>query len=220
MSRLLSASSTVRKIFLILSFLASDFVKIFLCRSIEKLVLINGTSWVWLCCLLNFSWLYGDMDSFRLFCAFLECLVYFLWTLEQFHPCQLMYFGMVFLPDFCSSKCLDRFLNCTLYQAKIIPGNVKMIFILVTTRPAVQGNFAINVTVCSERSRVMTGDAVGLNVASLSLPLAALWRASHSPLCNETRWSLSQLFLKQVLLRCWEVFPLMHKWTSWELLFL
>lgn len=67
-----------------------------------------------------------------------------------------------------------------------------MIFILVTTRPAVQGNFAINVTVCRERFRVMKGDAVGVNVTSLSFPsftltwktVAALYRVWHSPLLH------------------------------------
>lgn len=45
-----------------------------------------------------------------------------------------------------------------------------MIFIFVTTRPPVQGNFAINVTVCRERSCVMKSDAVGVNVTLLSFP--------------------------------------------------
>lgn len=45
-----------------------------------------------------------------------------------------------------------------------------MIFILVTARPAVQGNFAINVTVRRERSRAMKSGAIGVNVTSLSFP--------------------------------------------------
>lgn len=45
-----------------------------------------------------------------------------------------------------------------------------MIFVLVTTRPAVQGNFAINVTIRRERSRVMKSDAVGVDVTSPSFP--------------------------------------------------
>lgn len=67
-----------------------------------------------------------------------------------------------------------------------------MIFILVNTRPAVQGNFAINVTVCRERFCVMKSDAVGVNVTSLSFlsftltwkTVAALYRAWHSPLLH------------------------------------
>lgn len=44
-----------------------------------------------------------------------------------------------------------------------------MIFVFVTTWPAVQGNFAINVTVCRERSCTLESDAFGVNVTLLSI---------------------------------------------------
>lgn len=42
-----------------------------------------------------------------------------------------------------------------------------MIFLFVTTRPAVQGNFAINVIVCRERSCLLESDAFGVNVTAV-----------------------------------------------------
>lgn len=51
---------------------------------------------------------------------------------------------------------------------------MKTIFVLATTRPAVPGNFAINVTVRRETSHGMKSDAVGVNVTSLSLPSFSL----------------------------------------------
>lgn len=178
------------KIFLILSFISSDLIKIFLCRSIEKLILSNETSQVWLSCLLNFYRLSlcSDMDSCTFFVLSMNVWCTCLWTVEQFHPCQLTYFVIVFLPDFCSLQCLDRFLNCTLYQVKSFEAMWKWFSYLLPQDLPVQGNFAINVTVRRERSRVMKSDAVGVDVTSLSFPsftltwktVAALYRAWHS----------------------------------------
>lgn len=49
-----------------------------------------------------------------------------------------------------------------------------MIFIFVTTRPAVEGNLAINVTICRERSYVLESDALGVNVTLLSIIYSCL----------------------------------------------
>lgn len=58
-----------------------------------------------------------------------------------------------------------------------------MIFIFVTTRPAVQGNFAINVTVCRERSCVLESDALGVNVTLLSIVYSYLKNLQHCRAC-------------------------------------
>lgn len=57
-----------------------------------------------------------------------------------------------------------------------------MIFIPVTTQSAVQGNIAINVTVCRERSCVMKSDAVGVYVTSLPFPSFTLTRKTVAAL--------------------------------------
>lgn len=83
--------------------------------------------------------------------------------------CQFIYFVIVFLPDFCSSERLDRFLHCTLYQIKSFEAMWKWFSHLLPQVLLLQGNFAINVTVCRERSCVLESDALGVNVTLLSI---------------------------------------------------
>lgn len=77
-----------------------------------------------------------------------------------------------------------------------------MIFVFVTTRPAVQGNFAINVSVCRERSCMLESDAFGVNMTVHHLLLPEKYCSIAEPAAPfssvETRWGLSQIFLKKV----------------------
>lgn len=68
---------------------------------------------------------------------------------------QFIYFVIVFLPDFCPSECLNRFLHCTLYQIKSFEAMWKWFSHLLPQVLLLQGNFTINVTVCRERSCVL-----------------------------------------------------------------